>query len=321
MNILEIVKSCRSIAVGGHVNPDGDCVGACMGTALYLRRELPDARVDVYLEHISPELERNVPGTDTVRHTVKPGMQYDAFIILDAERSRLGFSAPLFDSAKVTLNIDHHISNAGCAMYNYVDPAAGSASELVAELIGESGMDAQIAQALYVGIVTDTGMFQYPSTSEKTMRTAGMLMRFGFDFSRIAREVFFLRTPMQTLMRGIAFTSAKSLLGGLYILCVMDHEVISKYHADRDSLDSISSQLLLTQGADCAVFAHESEPGTWRVSLRSVKIIDVSRIAAIFGGGGHLRAAGCTIHTEIGEALRVIEREITAQLGQASTDA
>ena len=314
MVLTEVLRDCRSIAVGGHVNPDGDCAGACMGMALYLRKVMPEARVDVFLEKLPPEVERNVPGTETVLHEVPQDAAYDAFIVLDAVSGRLGFSEPLFDRARVTLNIDHHVSNSGCAAHNYVDGYAGSTCELIAELIGKEDMDAEIAQALYVGIVTDTGMFQYPSTSEKTMRTAGMLMSFGFDFSKVVREVFFLMTPLQMRMRGVAFERAELLLGGRYILCVMDRALQEKYGADRDSLDSISSELLLTEGVDCSVFAHETEPGVWRVSMRSVKIVDVVSIACLFDGGGHTRAAGCTVYGAIEPALQKIEKEVRQQL-------
>ena len=93
--------------------------------------------------------------------------------------------------------------------------------------------------------------------------------------------------------------------------------MLEKLGAERKDLDSISAQLLLTEGVDCSVFFHETEPGIWRASMRSVLITDVSRAASLFGGGGHVHAAGCTIKTEIGAAMKAVKDEIEGQLRNA----
>ena len=127
----DILKGKKSVALGGHVRPDGDCVGSCMGLYHYLREQYPDICTDVYLEEV-PEAYSIIKGTDEVKTQIDDSAVYDLFICLDCgDVQRLGFSGPLFENAKETLCIDHHISNDAFADYNYIVPDASSTSELV----------------------------------------------------------------------------------------------------------------------------------------------------------------------------------------------
>ena len=319
MNLPELVKNCKRIGISGHENPDGDCAGACCGTALYLRKIFPDAQVDIYLEPMQECLCRNIPGSDTIIHDVNGNEgKYDAFIVLDSTPDRIGAPEKLYREAAVRINIDHHMTNPGSPdSHCHIDGHASSASEMVYDLIGKEQIDADIAKALYVGIVTDTGVFQYSNTAESTMRAAGHLMRFGFDHSAVIREVFFERTYRQAKTLGTALSESRLALGGKYIFCCFDREKLEKLGAGRKDLDGISAQLLLTEGVDCSAFFHESEPGVWRASMRSVQVTDVARAASLFGGGGHMHAAGCAISTEIGAAMEAVKDEIEGQLKNA----
>ena len=131
------------------------------------------------------------------------------------------------------------------AYRKYIDGKASSACELVYNVIDREEIDAQIAQALYVGIVTDTGVFQYSNTSESTMRAAGSLMSYGFDHTAVIREVFFERTPKQARVLGTALIKAEPLLDGKLILCCFDKKTMDELGAGRKDLDGISAQLLL----------------------------------------------------------------------------
>ena len=319
MNIRELVKKCIRIGITGHENPDGDCTGACCGLALYLRKVMPDAVVDIYLEQPADSLVRNIPGADTIISEVTGNEEnYDAFIVLDSAPSRVGKPLELYMRAGLKINIDHHRTNPGAEDTEcYIDGKASSACELVYEVIEQSEIDAQIAQALYVGIVTDTGVFQYSNTSESTMIAAGHLMRYGFDHTAVIREVFFERTLLQARALGTALIKAGTFLEGKLIMCVLDKRTIDELGAGRKDLDGISAQLLLTEGADCSVFLHETEPGVWRASMRSLHVTDVSRIASKHEGGGHLRAAGFTIRTDIHTAIEDIKDDIAQQLKDA----
>ena len=319
MNLQELVKNCKRIGISGHENPDGDCAGSCCGTALYLRKIFPDAQVDIYLEPMQECLCRNIPGSDTIIHDAAGSEgKYDAFIVLDSTPDRIGAPEKLYRESDVKINIDHHMTNPGDPKAHcHIDGHASSACEMVYDLIGKDQIDADIAKALYVGMVTDTGVFQYSNTAESTMRAAGHLMSFGFDHSAVIREVFFERTFRQAKVLGTALAQSELALDGKYIFCCFDREKLEELGAERKDLDGVSAQLLLTEGVDCSAFFHESEPGVWRASMRSVLITDVSKAASLFGGGGHVHAAGCTIRTQIGAAMKAVMNEIEGQLRNA----
>ena len=314
MQILEELKGCATIGISGHENPDGDCAGACLGLALYLRKVMPQARVDVFLEPLRDELYKNIPGSETVITDFRTDIDaYDAFVVLDSAKDRIGPAEAFFDRAKKTVNIDHHISNPGTGMVNYVNGQSSSACELVCELVDFSLIDRDIAQALYVGIVTDTGCFRFSSTSRKTMEVAGRLMTYGFDFPTIVRDVYFEKTWVQQRVLGRALMKSKSYLGGKIIVSRLAHETILSLGGVGKDVEGIVSALVSTAGADCSIFAHERSNGEWRVSFRSNSIVNVAAIAEKYGGGGHVRASGCTIGRE--RNIEMVIREMVEAAG------
>ena len=188
--ILEELKGARTVAISGHVRPDGDCIGSCMGLYLYLKKALPEVRTDIYLEQPS-RIFSCIDRIEEVKTDCGEDIVYDAFIAVDTASDRLGAAEKYFKTAKRTINVDHHISNAkGCGQINHVDAAASSASELVYDLMEEELVDASIAKAIYIGIIHDTGVFQYSNTSPRTLMTAAKLISYGFDFSRLIDETF-----------------------------------------------------------------------------------------------------------------------------------
>ncbi len=296
MKIEEVVKECNRIAISGHENPDGDCVGSCMGMALYLRKMMPGKQIDVFLEPFGSALQRNIPGTETIRYDAADVEEsYDAFICLDSDSKRIGAAEHIFDNAKVHINIDHHISNPGCGDHNYIDGKASSACELVYKTMEAERVDEKIARALYVGMMTDTGVFRFSNTSEETMQIAGRLMSYGFDFPSIVREVYYERTFAAAKALGAALTASKLDRSGKVVTSVLNAEQLEVCGATRKDLDGVSSQLVQTEGVDCSMFFHEIQPGVYKGSLRSNNLINVAEIASVYGGGGHVRAAGCTV--------------------------
>ena len=186
----DILKEKQKIALGGHVRPDGDCVGSCMGLYLYLKEQYPELEIDVYLEEV-PEAYRIIACTDEVKSQIPEKKKYDLFICLDCgDPGRLGFSSPLFESAGETLCIDHHVSNSAFADLNYIVPDASSTSELVFTLLDSGKISKRAAEALYMGIAHDTGVFQYSCTSPETMEIAAELMRKGIDGNEIIDKTY-----------------------------------------------------------------------------------------------------------------------------------
>lgn len=303
----------QRIAIGGHIRPDGDCVGSCLGLWNYLRENYPDRQTDLYLEEI-PECFCFLHGSDQICHEETKTV-YDLFVAIDcADASRLGFAEGIFHNAKQTACIDHHISNAGYADHNYVVPTASSASELVCNLLEEEKISKDTAECLYLGIVHDTGVFQYSSTSPDTMMTAAKLMKKGIQSSKLIEETYYEKTYAQNRILGKALTDSRLLRDGRCILSVLTQEEMRAFDAGVRDLEGIVSQLRNTKGVHVAIFIYELNEQEYKVSLRSDEKVDVSVIAQHFGGGGHKKAAGLTMTGSADEIFRRLMERIDLQI-------
>ena len=318
MRIDEICPEARTIGISGHIRPDGDCIGSCMGMYLYLKKKRPQARMDVFLQTI-PANYRFIQGVSNIRTYFKtPVASYDLFIALDCSKDRLGDAEPFFDAAAHTVNIDHHISNKGTGDENYIVPTASSACELVYDVIDQDAIDRDIAEALYTGMVADTGVFRYSSTSPKTMRIAASLMEHGFDFSALIDHAFYEKTYLQNQILGRALLESMPLLDGRCIVSAIDRKTMDFYHALPSDLDGIVNNLLMTTGAEVSIFMYEQASLEYKVSLRSRGKVDVARIAELFGGGGHVRAAGCNMNGDRYDAINNLVKYVERQLDGGS---
>ena len=310
----KILEQADKIAIGGHVRPDGDCVGSCMGMYLYIKENFPDKHVDVYLEDI-PESFKFLKDIDVLRHEIDETEKYDLFICQDCgDKERLGFSAPLFDSAAHTFCIDHHISNQEFAEKNYVIADASSTSELVYNLFDKEKISLNIAEALYLGIVHDTGVFQYSCASPSTFRAAADLLEKGVDATTLIQKTFYEKTYAQNQILGRALLESILFMDGKCIASYIKKRVMEFYGITPKDLEGIVSQMRNTEGVEVAVFMYEIEPNVYKVSLRATNDVDVSRVAQKFGGGGHKKAAGLTMSGSPHDVLNNISKEIELQL-------
>ncbi len=227
---------------------------------------------------------------------------------------RLGFSAPLFENAKNTLCIDHHVSNPGFAKENHIVPDASSTSELVYELINRECVSKEVAEALYTGILHDTGVFQYSCTAPSTLRAAAELLEAGVDAPKIIRDTFYEKTYAQHQVLGRALLESILFLDGRCIASYIREREMRFFGVDRSDLDGIASQLRNTKGVEVAIFMDEIRPNVYKVSLRSGDIVDVSVIARYFGGGGHKKAAGFTLTGTPYDVINNLSKQIELQL-------
>lgn len=312
--ILDELSSADKIAIGGHERPDGDCVGSCMGLYLYLKKALPGAQVSVYLEKPA-EIFSCIKGIEEIKTDCSEDICHDVFIAIDTASERLGASKKYFDRAVKTINIDHHISNKnGCAMVNYVNPSASSASELVFELLDEQWIDEEIAKAIYMGIAHDTGVFQYSNTSPQTLMTAAKLITYGFDFSDLLSKTFVEKTYLQHQVLGRALLESIRFMDGKCIVSGIDKKTMDFYNVTPKDMDGIVSVLRSTKGVECAIFMYQTGPQEYKVSMRSNGRVDVAEVASFFGGGGHVRAAGCTMRGTYHDCINNLSLYIDRQL-------
>lgn len=309
------LENSTSVAIAGHIRPDGDCVGSCMGMYLYIKENYPQIRdVTVYLEPVGGSYDM-IPDMDKIVSDFSEDKVYDLCIALDSgDTGRLGGAAKYLESAKRTVCIDHHISNRGYADINHIVPGASSTCELLYQLMEPEKISASVATALYMGIVSDTGVFQYSSTSPETMRIAADLMEKGIDFTRIVEETFFEKSYLQNQILGRALLESILLLDGKCIISAIKQKDMEFYGVTPMDLDGISSQLRNTKGVEVAIFLYESGVQEYKVSMRSSHLVDVSKIAVYFGGGGHVRAAGCTMQGSIYDVVNNLTKHIEKQL-------
>ena len=316
MNSYEEVKDAKTIGISGHIRPDGDCVGSCMGLYLYLKKVCPAAAIQVMIERPA-DVFSCIRGIEEISSDFKPITEkFDVYIALDSEKSRIGEAEKFFDQAEKRINIDHHISNAGgSGDVNYVVPTASSASELVYDVIGDkSAIDADIAKALYIGIIHDTGVFQYSNTSPKTMKIAAELISYGFDFPELIDKTFYEKTYVQNQILGRALLESILFMDGKCIVSMIDKKTMAFYNADSHDLEGIVSQLRSTKGVECAIFLYQTDTLEYKVSLRSNGAVDVAKVASFFGGGGHVRAAGVTMQGTFYDIVNNLSAQIEKQL-------
>ncbi len=317
MRIKEEVINAKTIGISGHIRPDGDCVGSCMALYLYLKKLYPEKRVDVFLEQPS-DVFACIKDFDRIRTDFQTNIEkYDVFIALDTVKERLGAAEVMYDCAKKTVNIDHHISNSGSAQVNYIDAQASSTAELVFEVLEEEELDVEIAKAIYIGIIHDTGVLRYSNTSPKTMMTVAKLIGFGFDSSELIESTFYEKTYVQNLLLGRALLESIQFMDGKCIVSSIEKKTLDFYHADSKDLEGIVSQLNQTKGVECTIFMYQTGVMEYKVSLRSKGKVDVAEIAVFFGGGGHVRAAGCTMSGTFYDVVNNLSLHIEKQLQQA----
>lgn len=316
--LIDAIKRADTIAVGGHVHPDGDCVGSCMGLYLYVKEQFPEKEILVYLEEI-PGTLKFMKDSAEICHEIPEETIYDLFIALDCgDMGRLGAAAALMERARHTFCVDHHVSNQAFAEENVIEPEASSTSELVFGLLDYEKMSKEVAECLYTGMVHDTGVFRYTCTHPSTMRAAAALMEKGIDFSNIITKTFDEKTYAQNQVLGKCLKDSRLYLEGKVIFSSLNREQMQEYQVLPRHLDGIVSQMKLTTGVDAAIFAYELEKGTYKFSFRSTDKVDVSHVAAAFGGGGHAAAAGCTLTGKVEELRQMVLNEVERQLADGS---
>ena len=311
----ELLTGARSVGIAGHVKPDGDAFGSCMGLYLFLKEYYPQIEAAVYLEDSYSKSYTFVSHSDEIIHDYPKQEPYDVFFSLDcADPARLGNAGVYFSAAKKQVVIDHHVSNHGFGMINEIQPDSSSTSEIIALMIGKDRISKTIAEPLYMGIVHDTGIFQYSCTSSRTMMVGGWLIDTGIAFSKICDDTFFTKDYHQNQILGRALTESILMLDGKVIFTVVHKKDMDFYQVKPQDLDGIVQQLRVTQGVEVALFLYESGVRQYKVSMRSNGKVDVAKVAVFFQGGGHKMAAGCTINGGVHDVVNNIVAKIDEQL-------
>lgn len=312
--LREIAQDAGHIMIAGHVRPDGDCVGACLAAYHYLHGLYPEKKLSVYLELV-PEVFRFMDKERKIISDTLPGEDVDLFFVLDSSTTdRLGEAHAVFQKAKKTVCIDHHISNKGIAMENIIEPKASSTCEVLFDLMEEEKIDFQTAEALYIGIIFDSGVFRHASTSRHTMEIAGRLMEKGIPFWKYIDECFLQRSYIQTQLLGRTLLTSMRVMDNRCIVACITRRMLEFYGAATEDIEGVIDQLRVTKGVEVAILLQETGEQEYKVSMRSNSEIDVSKIAVYFGGGGHIRAAGCNMSGSLHDVINNITEQIEEQM-------
>jgi phosphoesterase RecJ-like protein len=316
--LINAVQKADTIAIAGHLRPDGDCVGATMGLFGYIKNNYPEKRVSVYLEEF-PDAFHYLKDEDALEEkcSLEKGEFYELFVSLDCgDTERLGDrAAAVMEKAAYVINIDHHITNTLFGNEHYVVPDASSTCQVLYTMMDDSKISYEVACALYTGLIHDTGVFKHSNTSSETMRIAGNLMDKGIPFGKIIDGSFYMKTYKQLQIMGRCLMESVRILDGRCIFSIVRQNVLRLYEAGPSDLDGIIDEMRTTEGIEVAILLDEREPGEYKVSMRSNDIVDVSVIAKYFGGGGHVKAAGCTIKGDAFDAINNLTEHIEKQLG------
>ena len=307
---VRLLEGAETVIVCCHVAPDGDALGSMIGLGRFLGRK--GKKVWMSWGSDNPRVPPQyafLPGLDDLSAHDQLPDNADVFVAIDCgDIGRLELLQGKFHTATSTINVDHHISNNLFADVNIVEPDRASSSELAFELIKAFGEmpDAEEAMCLYTGIVTDTGRFQYPSTSAETLRSAAELRDLGIEHHVVGEEVYESASFGFLRVLGIVLSRAR-----------LDEGIVWSWveQADLDGLDLDETEhfidvLRSVRGSKVAVILKQVPEGTYKVSLRSRGEVDVSALAQRFGGGGHARAAGFTSHRAVDETMAAIKSAI-----------
>lgn len=318
MKLLNELKGAKNIIITGHVRPDGDCIGSVMGMYLYLKNALKDVNIVPMIEKPAEEFEciANISDirSDFLAEEIDDG-SFDVFIGLDSSTSdRYGDSLKYFEKAKKRIVIDHHITNEGFGDINHVEGDASATCEILYNLMDEKYIDENVALALYIGIIHDTGVLQYSNVKPRTLNTVAKLIEYGFDFPAIIDKTFYEKTKIQNEMLGRALMESITFADGKCIVSKVDKKTMEFYGATPHDLDGIVNQLRYTKGVEVAIFMYEIEPLNYKISLRSSGNVDVAKIAKFYNGGGHSRAAGFSMNGTFHDCVNNISDSIMIQL-------
>ncbi|MDE6029551.1 MAG: DHH family phosphoesterase [Clostridiales bacterium] len=316
--ILNAINAAETVLIVGHVRPDGDCVGA----ALFMRHicEKLGKKADAACDGEKPAAYAFLPEYE---YFCAPRYKkYDLFISVDcATESRLGEYKAQHASAKNSVNIDHHITNAKYGKINHVLPDASSTCQILFDLFGgmEGVMDKIGASMLYVGISTDTGHFMHSNTTATVFRAAAALCEYGIDIAALNHDLYcnnaFSKMKLTSRAIGgiVLYESGKIALMNISLKDLQDCGCTSE---DTEGLIDNASAI---SGVRIAISMCEQAGSVFRISFRSVSA-DVSAAAARFGGGGHKLAAGCMISGNRYDVMEKVVAAATAALNSERID-
>ncbi len=319
--LISILPTDGPVYITGHVHPDGDCLGATLGLYHVLKNNNID--VTVILEE-RPEVYNYLSGFSAIndyfeyenRKTEILSSKYTLIVMDSGDLSRIDPIVDLYNHANVTINIDHHASNNDFAMYNYVDRSSSSTCEIVGSLIGlidgnKKHLTKEIAECLYTGLIYDTGVFKHSNTRFETHLVAAYLVETGIDHTWITNHCFFTRSLKAVKATNLALSNLEMSQNNKLVFTVLTVNELDENHLVKSDTEAIVNILNEIEGVHASAFLLELEPNHFKVSFRSNSDMNVCEVAKIFGGGGHIKASGCSVTGTLSEVKEKVLKELS----------
>lgn len=310
--VIELIEGAKVILLFPHSNMDGDALGSSVALAIALRSIGKEASV-----FVDEEVPDNIAFLDHGLTTRTAPKQIDLAVLIDAgEVRRLEGRKSVFNSAANTLCIDHHKTSTEECEINLLDQSAAATAELVYDLLIslKIPLNKEIAEALYTGIDTDTGRFQYSNTHKRTHEIVADLYDYGIDQNKVAVEIYQSDRYEKIKLRNEILSSAELFADGKAVVAIMTQDMIRKTGAKESESEGAVEELRNIKGVEVAVLVKETCKDNLKISMRSKEKVDVAEIAASFGGGGHVRAAGFSTNMNINKLNDVLKQKIVEVL-------
>ncbi len=307
-NIREEIEKAKTVIILTHESPDGDAIGSSL--AMYQALKQMGKDVDIVIpEH--PRTFDFLPNANEIKKEGRKNIQYDLGIALDCtDTNRLEGFEPWYDTAKTKISIDHHGTNTMFADYNYVDPVAPACAQILIVVLTSIGVkiDKEIGTCILTGIITDTGGFKYEGVTTETFEFTANLLRLGVNVSNVYKKVLQVKTRANFELTKLAVNRMEFFENGKIAFTYItedDEKNVNAEPGDHEGLVEIGRDL---EGVEVSIFLREKEK-KFKASLRSNEYVNVAEVASIFSGGGHIRAAGCTIPYSLEQAKeKIIDR-------------
>lgn len=309
--VKQAIKKFNKFLITSHINPEGDAIGSQVAMARLLKKL---GKISVMLDDSPvPNLLQFLKGSEDISKVMPHDFNYQAVIMLDCpDLARIGKINECIKKDSVIINIDHHISNVNFGKFNWVDPEISSAGEMVYELFKafKVKIDLDDAVSLYAAIMTDTGSFRYSNTSSKTHRIVAELIDIGVKPHEMHTRIYETSSVQDTNLLGEALQTMKLTEDGKIAWLWVTKDMLKKTKASLEGTEGIINFARSIDGVEIAILFRET--GTEdrvKVSFRSKGRVDVNKLAASFGGGGHTTASGCTVLGKIEEVeKKVLEK-------------
>lgn len=308
--VVELIENKQKFAITTHVRPDGDGVGSSLGLCWLLRSLGKSA--EVIVSDGVPVSYHNLPGASEIRQISQIDEEYDAIFVIecsDVERPGIVDLKNEF-----TVNIDHHATSEHFGTINWIDQTASAVGEMIYNLCKAIGgrITKEIAECVYLALVTDTGSFHFPNTTERTLKVASELIKVGVKPAQISEAVYNSYPWSRIeLMRQVLATVKRNEAGNIAWLRQTLEMAENAEAVDGDNNGFVNIPLAAKE-VEAVVYMREVQPNNYRVSLRSKDNINVARVAEKFGGGGHKNAAGCRVEGDWNTREKEIVEALTA---------